>query len=125
MAFTAFLTLIATTMKNHLLVRTHNESYHVSANHIVRIEGESNYSRIYLKDGTSYLMARTLCKVLAELPSFFLRVHKSSLLNINFISAIIDNETVVLTDGSEVRLARRRSSFLRKTLSKSALKNAA
>jgi DNA-binding LytR/AlgR family response regulator len=121
-AFNAFLTLIAATMKNYLLIRSFTERHYLLAQNIVRIEGESNYSRIFLKDGTSHLIARTLCKVLDSLPDYFMRVHKSSLLNINFVSAIIDRDTVVLTDGSQMRLARRRSSFLRKKLTKNVLK---
>ncbi len=108
------LTLNFTIMKQFVPIKGYTERRFVATDTIVRIEGASNYSRIYFTDGSTLVIAKTLKMFGNDLPDYFLRVHKSCLLNINFISEIIDSCTVLLTDGAEVKLARRKATTLKK-----------
>ncbi|WP_138992743.1 LytTR family DNA-binding domain-containing protein [Larkinella sp. C7] len=51
---------------------------------ITRIEADGGYSRIYTTDGKTYLVARTLLEFTSRLDEF-LRVHKSHLVNPDYI----------------------------------------
>lgn len=54
----------------------------VSLSKVQYIQGESNYSRIFLTTGEQYLTSRTLKSWVTELPAeYLLRCHKSYLIN--------------------------------------------
>lgn len=58
----------------------------IKSNSIQYCKAEGNYSRIFLVDGNSFILARTLKKIDEQLPShFFLRIHKSYLVNLNYV----------------------------------------
>ncbi len=103
-----------TTMKQFVFIKGYTERRLVATDTIIRIEGASNYSRIYFTDGSTLVIAKTLKLFGYSLPDCFLRVHKSCLLNINFIAEIVDSCTVLLTNGLEIKLARRKACSLKK-----------
>lgn len=88
---------------------------------IVRCESENNYTFVYLEDGSATLVTRTLKEYEEMLKEHgFYRVHKSHLVNLRKISNYIRGEggQVVLDDGSEIEVARRRKDGLLEALSK-------
>jgi two-component system LytT family response regulator len=82
----------------------------VGADEIIRIEGDNTYSVFYLMGGKKMVVSRTLKDVERMVSRWqFMRVHKSSIINLNFISQYIKGEggRVILSDGSEVEVSRR------------------
>jgi two-component system, LytTR family, response regulator len=75
---------------------------------IIRLEGESNYTRFCFSDKTSLLVTYTLKTYEALLvPHGFLRIHKSHLINITHVKSYKDNY-LVMVDDSMVEISRRR-----------------
>lgn len=87
----------------------------VKIKEIIRCESESNYTRFYLKSGKTHLSTKTL-KEYDEMFSGlnFCRIHKSHLININFVSRYIKGEggAVIMEDSTELEVARRRKDDL-------------
>lgn len=83
---------------------------------IVRLESESNYTRIYLDDGKKYLVAKTLKELEDTLtPYSFFRIHHSHLVNLTHICSFVrsDGGYVIMSDHSEIPVARnKKSAFL-------------
>lgn len=70
----------------------------VKSNTIKYCMAEGNYSRIFLVDGNSFILARTLKKIEEQLPShLFLRIHKSYLVNLNYVKEYINTGGNYLT----------------------------
>ncbi|RLD22131.1 MAG: DNA-binding response regulator [Bacteroidetes bacterium] len=78
---------------------------------IVRLESDGNYTRFYLNDGRRIISSKHL-KHYDEmiLGQNFLRVHKSHIINLNFVTRYMKSEggTIQLSNGDEVPLSRRR-----------------
>jgi two-component system LytT family response regulator len=90
-------------------------------NDIVYCKAESNYTHIYLQNN-SIIVPKVLKCFESILPSdTFLRIHKSYLININFITGFKTNKIVVLKSHIDIPIARRRKSLLLKELSKNHL----
>ena len=83
---------------------------------ITRIESDGNYSNVYTTSNKKMLVTRILKEFEKMLiPHGFSRVHKSHLINHNYIRDYIKGEggTVIMEDGTEIEVSRRRkSSFL-------------
>lgn len=76
----------------------------VMAEDIVRLQGNGNFTDVYLKNGQKKMICRFL-KHFSEILSFpFLRVHKSHIINIRFIKSYQKGNGgfVTLVDGSEI-----------------------
>ena len=88
-------------------VRAGNKVNMISPTTILYIKADSNYSTIYLRDGKSLFISKTLKHWTEEIndPSSFERIHKSTLINMNHVTAITKAEginTFLFTDGSTV-----------------------
>ncbi len=82
---------------------------------IIRVEGDANYSTFFMDTGEKILISRNLKFYEGLLPpKVFFRVHQSHLVNIEAIRKIKTQEgnTVELTDGVSVPLAKRRKEEL-------------
>ena len=85
--------------------------YGVSARDIIRVEALSNYSRIYFANGKIATVAKVLHWFEDELPKeFFVRVHKSHLVNTGFVFAISGKrkKSLILQNGDSVFISRRK-----------------
>jgi two-component system LytT family response regulator len=92
-----------------LVLKTQEGEMRLSIKHIVRIEGERNYSYIYLTNEKKKLTTKTLGdleELLAD--KGFFRPHKSFLVNRMHIDSVPNSFQLVLSDGSEVPIARRK-----------------
>lgn len=87
---------------------------------IVRCEAKDNYSKIYLTDGSTYVISKTLKDfeyLLEEMN--FCRIHYSHLINLHHVEKYVQGNggTVLMSDGSSIAVSRRRKlDFLRKTV---------
>ena len=90
-------------------------------NHIIYCEAAENYTKIYTIRGDSFLVSRTLKIVEEMLPSeYFFRIHKSYLVNMNFVKSYNRSEghKILLENGVELEIATRRNEEFVKALTK-------
>lgn len=78
---------------------------------IVRLQAEGNYTTFFLAGKSSIIVSRPIKEYEATLESAgFFRVHQSHIINLNLIDRYLKGEggTVVMEDGTEIEVARRR-----------------
>jgi DNA-binding LytR/AlgR family response regulator len=80
---------------------------------IVQIAGLGNYSQFILRDGRRIVSAYTMKVYQDVLPSYFLRIHRASLVNGHYISGWSGQHGLLLIDGSRVEIARRKAEMFR------------
>lgn len=76
----------------------------IKAESIVRLQGNGNFTDVYLDNGQKKMICRFL-KHFSEILSFpFMRVHKSHIINVNFIKSYQKGNggCVMLADGTEI-----------------------
>ena len=84
---------------------------------IIRLEADSNYTFIYLRDHKPILMAKVLSAYESLLSPFgFIRTHRSHLVNSMYISTVDGNGHIIMADNSIVCLSRRKRKSLFATL---------
>ena len=90
----------------------------VKATDIVRCQGISNYTRIFLNSGEVITCSKTLLEFERQLLVWnFYRVHKSHLVNMNYITSFIRgvNASITMTDNATISVSRlNRDGLLRK-----------
>lgn len=86
-------------------------SVHVKYDDIVRLEGDRNYTRFILVDGSTILTSRNISFYELLLPEYFVRVHKRHLLNRRFVSGF-GKQQVLMKDGFMAQIARRKKTLL-------------
>lgn len=76
---------------------------------ITFLEGEGNYTFIYTNAGKRYLVSKTLKSLAEILASNFIRVHKSYLVNSDYvIERMEDDRMLKMSCGKEVIVSRRK-----------------
>ncbi len=100
--------------EQYLTLNTQEGELRMKLGNIVRIEGERNYSFIYLGSGSRKLVSKTLGELeeLLDDKSFF-RCHKSHLVNYHHISDCVNKKTIVLSNEEEIPVARRKQDEFR------------
>jgi len=104
---------------DRITIRTSKGLVFAQLQDIVRIESCCNYSFVYLYSGERHLDARNLREYEEMLPHpDFFRVHQSFIVNTVFIHKLLkgDNGPVVLRDGAEIPVSRRRRDALERVL---------
>lgn len=88
---------------------------------IIRFEGASNYTTVYLIDGTKIVISKTMA-IIEELlpPNTFIRLHKSHIVNYHFITGMRKegNIFIDLVDNTEIQVAQTRKKEVLEKLSK-------
>lgn len=74
---------------------------------IVRLQGNGNFTDIYLKDKSKKMVCRLLKHFHEILPYPFIRIHKSHIVNFNFVKSYHKNSGGYLTlaDGTEIEIS--------------------
>jgi len=76
---------------------------------ITFLEGEGNYTFIYTNAGKRYLVSKTLKSLAELLANNFIRVHKSYLVNSNYVvERMEDDRMLKMACGKEVIVSRRK-----------------
>ena len=99
-----------TDVSDHKLVlQTQEGELRLVLNDIIRIEGERNYSYIYLKNNKKKLVTKTLADLeeLLNNKDFF-RCHRSHIINADHIAVYPTNFSVKLSDAFEAPISRRK-----------------
>lgn len=81
-------------------------------NDIVRFEADGCYTKVFLKEGKTLLISKTLKEFEDTVPEAnFYRVHKSHIINLSYLKEFsnTDGGQVTLLDGSVIEISRRRT----------------
>lgn len=99
-----------------LLTINQRSSAKVLVNQVILLKGESNYTTFYMHNGKKKLVARTIKFFENHLENLgFLRVHRSCLINPNHIIEYNQyDETLMMSNGFQTAIARRRRAILKK-----------
>lgn len=103
----------------HKVALPTSEGYHmVLINNIMYCEADINYSKVYFNDGSNMMLSKTLKFVEELLPNeIFVRIHKSYLLNINYLKKYMRKPypSAILDDNTQLEIATRRiEDFMKK-----------
>jgi two-component system LytT family response regulator len=80
---------------------------------IIRLKGNGNFTDIYFVDGTKKMVCRFLKHFDELLEKPFIRIHKSHIINLNFVKSYNKGGFVLLFDNSEIEVsATYKSAFL-------------
>ncbi len=91
----------------------------VDINQILRLEGEGNYTHVFLCSGEKYFVSKPLKDYDDLLSDYnFLRVHRSHIINLNEVKSYIktDGGYIKMKDGSSVSISRQRKNAVVATL---------
>lgn len=91
----------------------------VNIKDIIRCESDNNYTNFYLQTTEQLIVTRTLKEYELMLKEdSFVRVHQSHLVNLDFVEQYIkgDGGTVIMSDGSEVEISRRKKEIFLKSM---------
>ena len=92
-----------------LVLPTGNGVYYFSPHEIIRLEAKNNCTKFFFTNHSSLLICKTLKEYEALLGNHgFLRIHKSYLVNKNFITCCNNSGTAILKDNSIVAISRRK-----------------
>ncbi len=98
-----------------IVVPTSDGMHVIRLSDIIRLESSSNYTTFYLNNEKNLLASKTLKEFDMMLEGYsFLRIHKSHLVNVNFLKKYVqtDGGYLVLEDGSRIPVANRKKEQL-------------
>jgi two-component system LytT family response regulator len=72
---------------------------------IIRLRGNGNFTDLYLNNGSKKMVCRFLKHFSEILPLPFLRVHKSHIINMNFVKSYNKGGYITLCDDSEIEVS--------------------
>ena len=86
---------------------------------IIHCEGESNYTKFFLEGGKTLMVSHTLKDYESILGDYgFLRVHKSHLVNLKYVSSVDREGHLRLQNGQSIPVSRRRKEEVMSMLKK-------
>jgi two-component system, LytTR family, response regulator len=100
-----------------LAIHTTNVTHFVKPNEIIRCEADINYTRIFKINQEQLYTSKTL-KAFDDLltPYQFIRIHRSHLVNKQFIKAFSSEHKIILLDGTSLDISRRKLVEIKKML---------
>jgi two-component system, LytTR family, response regulator len=88
------------------------------ASDIQRCEADSNYTQIFLSGQRKFTASKTLSDLEGLLdPDFFIRIHKSHLINKKYVKGVARDSELLMSDGKVLPISRRRLQEVRSFLS--------
>ena len=100
--------------QNVLYVKVDNRLQRIVVDDLLFIESAQNYVILHLSNGDKLITMVTMKKMLEKLPPYFIRIHRSYILNIEKIEYIEDN--YVHLNGNTLSISTRYRPFLLKSL---------
>ncbi|MBB4034711.1 two-component system LytT family response regulator [Dysgonomonas hofstadii] len=96
-----------TTEKQQVILPTLEGFEVVKMEDIIRLQGNGNFTDIYLRDKSKKMVCRFLKHFSEILPYPFIRVHKSHIINTNYVKSYHKNSGGYLTleDGTEIEIS--------------------
>lgn len=102
------ITLASGESARHIAVHVSGKALWLPACEITHMQGEGNYTYVYTRQGKRYLVSKSLKNVQEALQADFLRIHKSYIVNPQFVAARLEADLLLLSCGHKVPIARRR-----------------
>jgi len=93
----------------------------VDVEDITRFESDSSYTTVHMRDGAKYVQSKHLKEIENMMTdTHFIRVHRSHIINMNHVKRYVKGEGgyVIMRDGTEVEISRRRKNDLMQWLNK-------
>ncbi len=84
--------------EDSLFVKTEHRIIKISINNITYIEGMSEYLKIHLTDQKPIIVLLSMKKILENLPSYFMRIHRSYIINLKIIKEVNKNRVILDKD---------------------------
>ncbi len=97
--------------RNVLYLKSEYKFLRVECDNILYIEGQSEYLKIHLKTGDSFLTLMTFKQIADQLPDNFIQIHRSYIANMNYLISF-DRNTVILHEGVRLPVSEARKSEL-------------
>ena len=92
-----------------LLIPARQGEKSILVSEVIRCEADSNYTHFILSDGSRYTASRTLKEYELMLPpEKFIRVHKSHLINVDYVKGISSTHVIQMKDNVRIEISRRR-----------------
>lgn len=90
--------------KKFVTLWNNGQKMFIDVNNIVRLEAFGSYTRVYHAEN-EFLVTRCLKNVLHDLPKYFVRIHRSFAIHLDYIEAVYGNQ-VFLTTGESITVSR-------------------
>jgi two-component system, LytTR family, response regulator len=96
--------------EKNLAITTYDGVVFLEVDKIIRCEADLNYTKFILLEGKTFLSSKTLKEYedLLSVHNNFLRVHRSHLVNVNYVLKYKNEGSLVLKDNSLVPVSRRK-----------------
>ncbi len=79
----------------HLVIKSGYDLHKIAAEDILWIESDSEYVHYHLESGKKIMANQSLSKLISTLPDYFLRVHRSFIVNGQKVSGLKDRELLI------------------------------
>jgi two-component system LytT family response regulator len=101
-----------------LAIATTEGVFYFDVANIIRCQAEGSYTRVFVEGKKSIIASKSIKEYENLLPQYFFRVHKSHLINSNFVIKFNggENSFVLLKDRSEISVSRRRKQLVQEKL---------
>lgn len=91
-----------------------NSKEYVSLNQVVRLKADRNYTLLFLADKRSIVISKTLGYFEKNLPSDFIRIHRSHIVNRSYVKYFNYRQLFcLLSNGIQVQIAQDRCQKLK------------
>jgi two-component system LytT family response regulator len=97
-----------------IIIPSENGNWCVSPEKIIRVQSMDNYSKIYFANAKPLVVSKVLLWFELRLPKqLFTRVHRSHLVNRNYVTGINGSgiKSIELQNGDIIRISRRKKTF--------------
>ncbi len=99
----------STTPTREIAIHSIGHTFMLNTDDITCLEGEGNYTFIYTRRSKRYLVSKTLKSLTEQLDESFIRVHKSYIINTDYIAERLDDERLIrMSCGKEATVSRRK-----------------
>jgi len=106
--------------KEFLIVKDKGSLIKIPFSEIYKVDIDGNYSMIYLVSNKKYVVKLSLKKLMLNLDDRFLRCHRSTVVNMEYVEKIKPStSTVALSNGKEVKLGNRFKTSFKEAFRKS------
>ena len=100
-----------------LAISTAEGTHFIYPHNIIRCEAEGSYTKFYLKEKKTIITSKVLKEYDEMLSDHnFIRVHRTHLVNRNYVDAVLNDHQLRMSDNSTVDISRRKWDEVRKLL---------
>lgn len=82
-------------LQNHITIKNSEGHFFMKLDGIQYMQADNNYCKIYIEDNCSMMVTKTLKEMERILPSNFLRIHKSYIVNTSYIQMLNTSKKII------------------------------